>query len=175
MPVDELSGIARLIVPELAEAVRPVLLPPVAVNVATVPLQIAVADGVTVTAEGSGFTVMVKVTAVPVQPLALGVTVITAVPAAVGVKPAMLVTLVWLARPMAAPPLMSNVTPAGVPVRAIVLMAAPAQTVTLAGAVATGVGFTVTVTTSLVIGLPHAGVITTSYDPVAAGKALAIA
>ena len=72
---------------------------------------------------GSGLTVISKVTGVPVQPLALGVMVTVAVtgelPELVAVKVGIADTPVWLLSPTEAPPAISYTTPAGEPVSGI--------------------------------------------------------
>ena len=94
-------------------------------------------------------TVIVKVTGVPVQPLAVGVTVIVAV---IGDEVALVaVNEAMLPAPLAAKPIAGlllvqlNVVPATAPVKVIAVVVAPAQSVWLATAFTVGVGLTVIV------------------------------
>jgi hypothetical protein len=105
---------------------------------------------------GVGFTVIVNVIAVPVQPLAVvGVTVIVAVTgAAVLLVAVKLAILPW---PLAARPIdgvllvQLNIVPATVPVKFTAAVAAPLQSTWLATAATVALGFTVIVN---VIGSP---------------------
>ena len=75
IPVELLSGMAKLIVPELALKVdEPFTVPPVTVKSTDEPAQIEGDEGVMVTADGVGLTVIVWV-AVAEQPLNVAVTV----------------------------------------------------------------------------------------------------
>ena len=92
---------------------------------------------------GGEETVMVKLTGDPVQPLDLGVSVISALPVLVGVKAGMEVTPVRLFKPMEEPPVTSNTTPAGVPVRFMGEETIPLQSDLSPGLLTTGTGLTV--------------------------------
>ena len=106
---------------------------------------VLVADIIT----GNGFTVMVYVTVVPGHDPSFGVTVMVAViavpPVLVGVK------LGTSPLPLDPSPMAVllfdhvNVTPDGVPDKLVTGTVTPAQIIMFAGAVAVGVGFTVTV------------------------------
>ena len=62
----------------------------------------------------------------PVQPFALGMIVTVAVPVTV-VKEGIAVTPVWSVKPMAAPPVISKTTPAGVPDNGMAVVVTPLQ------------------------------------------------
>jgi hypothetical protein len=103
----------------------------------------------TVATVGVGFTVIVKLSAVPAHPFADGTTLITpsiaVTPLLVPVNDAMF-PLPAAARPMLASLLVqAYVVPLTVPVKATALVDAPLHTVWLATEVTVGVGFTVIV------------------------------
>jgi hypothetical protein len=130
--------------------------------------QMAALAGATVKAVGSALTVTAYVTAVPVQPFAFGVIVMIALPVR-AVNEGTEVTPAWFGKPMAAPPVMSNVTPLGVPESTSAEATSPWQYIWADGAIAVGVGLTKRTTASLVAAGPQVGVIKTSYDPEFAG------
>ena len=141
---------------------------PASINTALVlPVQIVVPP-LTAPPTVVGETLIKKVTGVPVQPSALGVTVTVAVPT-VGVNAGMAVTPICVARPTAPPPVMSKVTPDGVPTSATGVVVIPAHRSIVAGAVAVGTGLTVTVTLA-VLGQPK-DVAVAVYDCVEVGAA----
>ena len=83
----------------------------------------------------------------------------------------MLVTSVWLASPTPAPPLISKVTPDGVPTRATGVVSMPAQRSIVVGAVAVGVGLAVTVVLAVVKQPVEELVTVATYVVVVAGLA----
>jgi hypothetical protein len=87
---------------------------------------------------GDELTVMKKLIGFPVHPLALGVRVTVANPV-IGVKTGIEGTPVWLANPTPAPPVMSNMTPNGVPVIGMAEVTCPLQSVWLPGEVTVGI------------------------------------
>ena len=119
---------------------------------------------------GCGFTVMVYVTGVPVQPDNVGVTVTVAV---IGLEVLLVaVNEGTLVVPLALKPMAvlefvhAMVAPAGVLVKVSAFTVVPAHTVTFAGAVITGFGFTTTVTVDVQVAEPVVAV--TVYVPAAA-------
>ena len=123
----------------------------IAVNETTEPEQIDVAE-VEIDTDGTkvGFTVILKLDVVPVQPFAEGVTVTVAVaavvPPLVAVNPG-----IGLPEPLAAKPIelllfaQLNVVPVTGPDKFVAATDPPLQTVTLLIALTVGVGLTVTV------------------------------
>jgi hypothetical protein len=76
---------------------------------------------------GSGSTVIINVSGVPVQPFARGVMTMIAVPTLLAKNDGIAVTPVLLDNPMDAPPVISNTTPAGVPDSGIAVVVTPLQ------------------------------------------------